>query len=187
MEFITLNAQAREVTTKGALNTLRAEDQIPAVIYGKGTEPVLLSVDSSDFRKVYGPGQRNNLLNVVVDGSEYSVVVYDLQKDVISQKVVHIDFKLIKEDEPVKVYVPVHLDGVPVGVRTQGGSMMQQTKVIRVACLPSEIPAAYTIDINEYEAGFSYYVKNLDLGSAKLVSSDRAVLFTVKKGRGGAK
>lgn len=187
MDLITLKAEARAISSKSELSKLRAEGSIPAVIYGNKAEPVLLSVLASDFRGVYGPGQRNNLLKIDVAGTEYSVVVYDIQKDVISQAVIHIDFKLIRADEEVKVYVPVHLDGIPVGVRTQGGSMMQQTKVIRVACLPSEIPAAYTIDINDYEAGFSYYVKNLDLGSAKLVSSDRAVLFTVKKGRGGAK
>lgn len=187
MELTTLNAQAREITSKSALNSLRAEGQIPAVIYGRGAEPVLLSVNTPDFRKVYGPGQRNTLLNVVVDGSEYSVVVYEVQKDVITQNVIHIDFKLVKEDEPVKVSVPVVLDGIPEGVRTQGGSLFQQTKVIRVACLPTQIPESYTIDINQYDAGFSFYLKNLDLGNAALVSSDRAVLFTVKKGRGAAK
>lgn len=187
MKLITLNANSREVTSQGDLNTLRASDSIPAVIYGKGAEPVLCSVKQTEFRDVYGPGRRNNLLNVVVGGSEYSVIVYDVQKDVITQQIVHLDFKLVREDETIKVYVPVHLEGVPVGVRTQGGAFMQQTKVIRISCLPAEIPANFSIDINEYEAGFSYYVRNIDLKGARLESSDRAVLFTIKSGRGVAK
>lgn len=183
MELKTLKAKPRTLTTKGDLNKIRRQGGIPAVIYGNGAEPVTLEVSAVDFRLAWGPGRRNDLLNVEVDGQQHAVIVYDVQKDAISNDVLHVDFKIIKADEKVKVNVPVRLVGTAVGVKTEGGQLFQLTKRVRLNCLPEQIPAFLEVDVTPYHAEHVYYVRDLDLNGQELASSPKAVLFYIQKGR----
>lgn len=183
MELTILKAKGRVVTTKGALNEIRRQGGVPAVVYGNGMEPVAIEISALDFRGVWGPGRRNELLNIEVDGKAFEVIVYDVQKDAISGQVLHVDFKIIKSDEKVKVFVPVRLVGTAVGVKSEGGQLFQLTKRVRLACLPSNIPSFLEVDVTPYHSEHVFYVRDIELNGHELVSSSKAVLFYIQKGR----
>ena len=108
MELTTLKATSRVLGANRDNKRLRKAGQIPAVYYGKGTETVNISVSEIDIRKVLAPGKRYTLLDLEIDGKAGNpAVIYNYQKDAISQKFVHIDFLKIDEATPVKVRVPV--------------------------------------------------------------------------------
>jgi len=101
--------------------------------------------------------------------------------------VTHIDFKVVTGQEPIKVQVALKLDGVPYGVKTEGGKLFQPTKVATIACDPNaEIPEYITLDISEFKSGHTFYVRDLDFGKATLASSEKAVLFSITA-KGGKK
>jgi large subunit ribosomal protein L25 len=188
MEFKTLKAKARTMGTKGQLKDLRKNGEIPAVFYAPGKESVHFSVAAVDLREVWGPGKRNTLLKIEIDnGTTLSAVVYETQKDVITGAITHMDFKEVAEGVTAKVRIPVKLVGTPVGVKTQGGKFFQPTRFIRVEAATNALPENIEIDISEAQAGNTVYVRDIDLNGAKLVSSDRAVLFTISKARGTAR
>ena len=106
---------------------LRKAGQIPAVYYGKGIEAQNLAVSEIDLRKVLAPGKRYTLLDLEIDGKAGNpALVYNVQKDALTQKIVHVDFIKIADDEFVKVRIPVKLSGLPIGVKTQGGVFAQE-------------------------------------------------------------
>ncbi len=186
MELISLNATKR-VNGEGsrANGRLRKAGQIPAVYYGKGLEPVSVSVKTEDVAKVLAPGKRYTLLDLVIDGKAGNpAIIYNYQKDAISQKIEHIDFLKIDEATPVKVVVPVTISGLPVGVKTEGGTLAHETHKLKLAVVPGKIPAGINIDVSEFHAGVTYYAENIDLGDAKLVSKPRTVIFAISKPRG---
>ena len=187
MNLTDLNVVKRETNSKSALKQLRKNGKIPAVFYGKGLESVSLAVSVSDFRKVHGRGLRNTPLNLKLeDGASLEAIVYKTDIDIITQDFTHIDFLKISADEEVKVRIPIRLNGVPFGVKTQGGKLFQDTKMVTVSCKPADIPEDIQVDVSDYKAGYTYYVRDLDFGNAKLASSDRAVLFSITK-KGGVK
>jgi large subunit ribosomal protein L25 len=185
MELKTLKVKPRGLATKGQLNKIRKNGGIPAVYYGKNQEPVHFEVAASDFRLAWGPGNRNSLLNLEVEGQtgEVAALVYDVQKDPISGAVQHIDFIHVSPGERVKVKVPVRLNGTPVGVKTEGGQLFQLTKRIVLSALPEHIPSHFDLDVSAYHSEHVHYVRDLDLGDYKLASSPKAVLFYIQKGR----
>ncbi|MBO5423710.1 MAG: 50S ribosomal protein L25 [Fibrobacteraceae bacterium] len=186
MELTTLKATSRVLgASSREMQRLRKTGMIPAVYYGKGIEPVSVAVSADDVRKVLVPGKRYALLDLEIDGKAGNpVIIYDYQKDAISQKITHIDFLKIEENSPVKVVVPVTLSGIPVGVKAEGGMLSQISRKLKLSVLPTKIPSVLTVDVSACHAGTTFYAENMELGDAKLVSKPRTVIFTISKARG---
>ena len=97
MELKPLKADKRELSTKSAVKNLRKEGNAPAVYYGNGVESMNLGINVREFNSIYGPGTRNTLIGLEVDGQSFPAIVYGVQKHAISKDVLHVDFKAIKE------------------------------------------------------------------------------------------
>ncbi len=185
MEFTSLKATSRVLGAGRETKRLRKTGQIPAVYYGKGQEPVHLSVSAIDVRKVLAPGKRYTLLDLEIDGkSGNPALIYVYQKDSISQEITHIDFLRIDEDTSVLVRIPVRLSGIPVGVKAEGGMLSQENYYIKLLSPVTKIPPFIEIDISDVHAGSTYYAENLTLESGvSLVSKKRTVIFAISKAR----
>lgn len=186
MELTKLVATSRVQGKSADSKRLRKAGQIPAVYYGKGQEAVNVSVSAIDVRKVLAPGKRYTLLDLVIDGKEgNAAVVYNYQKDPITQEIIHIDFLKIDETTKVKVRVPVKLNGLPVGVKTQGGTFAQQNRYIQLAAVPTKIPTLIEMDISSYPAPTTFYAKDLPLTEGvELACTPRVVIFNITAKRG---
>lgn len=181
MELTTLKATSRVLGANRENKRLRKAGQIPAVYYGKGTEALNISVSAIDVRKVLAPGKRYTLLDLEIDGKAGNpAVIYNYQKDAISQAIDHIDFLKIDEATPVKVRVPVKLSGLPVGVKTQGGVMAQETHYLMLSAKPTCIPTVLNLDISDFETNVTFYAKDFKLPEGvTLASVPRTVIFSI--------
>ena len=164
MELIELNANIRTTVGNGPARRLRQSGQLPAVLYGPGAEPVLLSVNISDFDQVLkksGVGQL--LLNLVIQDSETytrSAMVKELQTHPVSRNFLHVDFYEIAMDRKIKVKVPIVTTGMAKGVEL-GGVLQIIRREIEVLCLPFEVPESFEIDIADLDIGDSIHVKDI--------------------------
>ena len=181
MELTTLKATSRVLGANRENKRLRKAGQIPAVYYGKGTEALNISVSAIDVRKILAPGKRYTLLDLEIDGKAGNpAVIYNYQKDAISQAIEHIDFLKIDEATPVKVRVPVKLSGLPVGVKTQGGVMAQETHYLMLSAKPTCIPTVLNLDISDFETNVTFYAKDFKLPEGvTLASVPRTVIFSI--------
>ena len=184
MQLTTLNAQARTVGSSRDSKRSRKTGNIPAVYYGNGSEAVSISVSEKELEAVLAPGKRYTLLDLIIDGKGGNpAIVYQYQKNNISQKIIHIDFLKIEENTPIAIRIPVRLSGIPVGVKNQGGNLSQESRYLKLSAKPADIPASIELDISEMPNNITYYAEKLDLGKASLLSPKRTVIFTISKGR----
>jgi large subunit ribosomal protein L25 len=184
MELTTLKATSRVLGAARNNGRMRKAGNVPATYYGKGIDAKTLTIDELDLRAVLVPGKRYTLLDLVIDGKGGNpAVVYEYQKDNITQKITHIDFLKIDESTLVKVRIPVRLNGMPVGVKNEGGILSQECRYIKLAVKPAEIPASFDLDISEIGAGVTFYAKDLPLANAQLVSPPKTCIFTISKGK----
>ncbi len=164
MEQIELKANARKTTGNGPAGVLRREGRIPAVLYGPGTEPVLLSVKIGDFEEVLKKGNVSQvLLNLVIqNGKAYSksVIIKELQQHPVSQDFLHIDFYEIDMKRKIKVNIPVATTGKSQGVEL-GGVLQIVRHELEVLCLPGDIPEEIVIDVTDLDMGDSVHVKEI--------------------------
>ena len=170
MESMQLIADSREASNKGAARRLRKSGRIPAVLYGEG-EPKSLSVDAGDwltrFRNVTG----NTIVNLKHGENENQVLIKDIQDDILTGRVNHIDFFAVHAGVKLHTRVPVQLEGTPHGVR-EGGILEQKIEELDVVCLPKDLPSFFTVDISHLAVGESIHVREIDIPEEVEVRTD---------------
>jgi large subunit ribosomal protein L25 len=162
----TLQAKPREGSGKGSARRLRAQGLIPAVVYGRHLgAPAHIAVDPVAIKQAIAtPSHLNTLITLKLDGApqERQVLLKDVQLDPVSRQMVHADFLDVREDERVKVNVPLHLVGKPVGV-LEGGILSQSRRQLEVWALPSAIPEKIEVDVSHLKMAQALHINDVKL------------------------
>lgn len=160
MEQKTLVAEAREELKKGPAKRLRKRGKIPAIMYGhSGSSPI--TIDEHEFRTAFKRVSENTIIQLKVKKKTYDVLVKDFQEDILSGKIVHIDFFEIEKGKELRTNVPVQLFGTAEGAK-EGGILEHLMHEIEVVCLPQDIPEKIEIDIAPLEIGSSIHVSDIE-------------------------
>lgn len=164
-------AAERQEFGKGASRRLRRAGRTPAVLYGPKGEPVALSIETAPFVKelVKLQGQMAVINLDLVSGDSAGkryVIVKEIQKDPVSNALVHADFYEIHLDEPRTLSVNLNLLGTPKGVDLGGFLQVLKTSVL-IQGLPLDIPDVIEADISGLKLGG----KGLTCGDLKIPSN----------------
>jgi len=179
---ITIAAEARSSRGKNEARRLRVAGATPAVLYGSGGESVAIAVNPKDIKKILqSKTGHNTIFDVAVKNGETSpVMIIDWQNEPIRETLLHVDLKRIDLTKRIRVKVPVHTHGDPIGVKLQGGLHELITREIEIECLPDEIPEEYIVDVSELSIGQNIRASDIPVGDAvKLVSNPEAVISHV--------
>lgn len=169
MENLVLNAVTRTATGKGAAKKLRSEGKLPAVMYNSKGEAFPLTVDESDFTKVWKTATATTLVSLVVDGKEGKpVLIKATEYDIITDKNLHVDFHAVDQEKPLTVTMNILLRGNPVGVR-EGGALEKGIATVDIKCLPKDLPVRIVVDVNGLNLNEKICVKDINAGSGVTV------------------
>lgn len=178
---VTLTAKTREQTGSGAAGRLRRDGWIPAVIYGHGRDSQPLKVDDTEFRQLLMDiSVDNTLVDLDVEGDGVErVLIREVQTHPWRSQVLHVDFFQIREDEEIRVAIPIRYTGEAQGVRESGGILQTNRNELEVECLPEEIPEYFELDVSELEIGDSLHVADLNTGGVRPLEDLDATLCVV--------
>ena len=109
MQTIELGAERRDIATKGALRELRAKGRIPAAVYGGKKTPANIEIEGKKLLQVLRGHGMNVLVNLKVGAEGEVVLLKDLQRDVLSQDIIHVDFQRFSMTKKLVVTVPMHV------------------------------------------------------------------------------
>jgi large subunit ribosomal protein L25 len=160
-----MNIELRSKTGKGISRQLRSADMVPGVVYGKGMDPMAVSIKYRELQAaIAGEGGQNNLITLVGGGNldQSMAIVVDLQRDAIKGTFKHVDLHRINMNEKLRVTVPVVLKGTAIGVK-EGGLLDLAHHELHVECLPGNIPDHIEIDITELKVAHSIHVSEIQL------------------------
>ncbi len=144
---------------------LRRNDQIPAVVYGQGSEPMSVTLDRPKFRAALNAAGPNAVITLDVGGNDYLTIVKNMQRDPIANRVTHVDFMLIDIDQRLVVDVPISLIGDAALVRQEGAVVQQQMMTLTVEAPAGNIPQIFEVDISEMSIESPVRVSDLEMGS----------------------
>jgi large subunit ribosomal protein L25 len=174
MSEVTLAATPRP--TEGgsrAATRLRAQDLIPAVVYGRGSDARAVTVARRELRRVLtGDAGLNALITLDIEGDSLLTIVRDIQRDPVRNSVDHVDFILVSRDEAVTVEVPVILEGDAVEVHRADGVVEQQLFSLTVQAKPGSIPNELSVDVTTLHVGETVRVSDLALPSGVTTEVD---------------
>jgi large subunit ribosomal protein L25 len=172
MAEVKLTALMRADTGKGAARRARASGRVPAIVYGRGMEPVAISVDRREFvTALLTDAGMNVLLDIEYDGQTTLALTRELQRDPVRGTLLHADFVKIDRTQEVEVEVPVHIVGESPGVK-EGGVLENPLFQLHVRCLPANVPQSIDADISALEVGDSLRVSDLAAGRDFVILND---------------
>lgn len=169
---IELNGQPREILGS-RVKQLRNEGFVPAVLYGKGLEPISLQIQKKDFEKTLKLAGESTLVYLNVDGKSYPTIIHDVTRDPLKDSVLHADFYKVRLDEKIKTKIPVVFMGESPAVKSLGGIFVRNVNELEVEALPQNLPHEITIDISKMDKiGDQVLIRDLKLGSDVVVMAE---------------
>jgi large subunit ribosomal protein L25 len=183
MKLVTLNAMKREKTGKETAKKMRKAGYIPAILYGKGAQPLPFGVRYPEFEKVYRRHHGETVIyNLNFENGENlmkQAILKEIQRDPVTDMFIHLDFQVIEEDKPIELKVPLEFVGKPVGIM-KGGVLEIHLHDIVVECLPVHIPDKITVDLSKLDVGQSLHVRDIKVPETiKIVSSPGETVATL--------
>ncbi len=156
--MISLKATIRKELGKKT-KSIKAAGQIPAVVYGPGVKNFSVAVDEKEFKKVLKVAGESSLIELLVQGDSSDakalegeerkkpVLVNEIQKDPVSDKIIHIDFFQVSLKEETEVAVPLVFEGAAPAEKELGGTLNKNMLEIEVKALPQNLPHEIRVNI----------------------------------------
>lgn len=145
--MISLEAKIRKNFGKRT-KSIKNQGQIPAVVYGPGVKNFSLEVNEKEFKKVLKVAGESSLFELLVDGDKKPVLVHEIQKDPVSDKIIHVDFFQASLKEEVEVAVPLVFEGSAPAEKELGGTLNKNMLEIEVKALPQNLPHEIKVNID---------------------------------------
>lgn len=173
-----ITAESRTEFGKGAARRIRRSDKVPAVIYGHGNEPVHITLPGHDTMMALKRGGSNALLHIDLDQKSTLALTKQIQSDPIKGHLEHIDFVEVRKGEKVTVDIPIHV----VGDSKSDAMTVTETNAVSVEVEATHIPEFIEVSVEDAEAGFQVFAKDLDLpaGSTLLLDEDALIVNVVR-------
>jgi len=163
METTDLTVTTRVPKGKGGARQLRAKGLVPGILYGDGQDNVAIGIEPRGFVDILRSSRGSNtILNIEIDGVKQLGVIRDYQVHPVRRKLLHVDLFRVQPETVLKVNVPVNIQGRSVG-ESRGARLILATRELGVLCAVNDIPKGIDIDVTDYEEGFTFYSRDLEL------------------------
>ena len=171
-----LEAILRKTETKGQLNKLRDQGNVPAVVYGGKTENQKISLTKKQVKTLLEKENfSSDVMTLKIEGKDYNVLPREVSFDTVSDEPIHIDFLRIVEGSKIDLEIPVKFinDEKCPGLK-RGGVLNIVRRKVELTCPSENIPKELIVDLNDLDIGASIKISSVKLPeNIKPTISDR--------------
>ena len=152
MEQIELNVQPRTVIGK-QVKALRRAGDVPAVLYSRHGEPVILQANNRELLRVLTRAGGSRLVKLNIDGAQDApmALVREVQREPIKGAILHVDFFGVSMSEKITVVIPIRYDGISPAVTRNEGVLIHNLDSIEIECLPGDLIDSVSIDLTRLD------------------------------------
>ena len=182
MNSVSLSGSLRENVGKKDAKALRRAEMVPCVMYGAGQEQIHFATEAKNFKKILFTPECY-IIEFTINGKTYSTILQEAQYHPVTDNVMHADFLIVNENNPITVVLPIALEGTPAGVM-RGGKMKQGIKKIKVSGLIKDLPDYVRINISGLNINDAMKVKDLNIENVTPITPGYTVIAAVNAARG---
>jgi len=184
--MIVLEAYTRQPKGKREARRLKRAGEVLGVVYGPATTPVPIRIKRAVFEKIFSSLSETEPIQLIIKSENEEVVsqklvfLKSIQRDKITEVVVHVDFYEPMKGHKMRINVPIKVVGKPVGVE-KGGFLELVHEELPVETDPDKVPKEIEVDVSELDLGDSIHVRDLKLpeGVKCLLSEDEVVALVM--------
>lgn len=149
MEEVILKTLKREVFGKKVKN-LRNEGKVPAILYGRKTDPVPLSLDRKEFLRISKEAGEATLIDLEIDGKKGpKALMRQIQRHPVSDEIIHVDLYQVDMTQEIETEIPFEFIGNSLAVEELEGNLITNKDSVRVKCLPNKLVSEIKVDISK--------------------------------------
>lgn len=171
MESANLRAKLRDKSGTGPSHSLRRNNEVPGILYGREINNMLVEFSEMELNNVIRKHGEHAVVNVDINGSNVKTMIKEVQRDPINRSLVHVDMKYIKDDERVHTDVPVIIKGEEY-VRSRGGIVQKQLGLVSVETTPEKLPKYFVADVSKLNIGEKLTIADVEFGEDITITSD---------------
>lgn len=158
--YHTLTCEERKSKHVKNAHQLRKEGKIPAILFGKNFDPVSLQIPYKDFKKIHNG--HIQVMQLQYESGKHLCNVESIQKDPVTNQVLHISFHRIKKGEKTKVHLPFVVIGRDKRMN-DGGVVTTLVSEVEAHCDPANVPESIEIDVSALKVGEHILLKDIKL------------------------
>ena len=177
MKTLDLIGYNRKEVGKKSTKALRAEGNVPCVMYGAGEKNIHFYTPMILFRELIYTSEVC-FVNMDIEGTEYKCILKDAQFHPVSDMILHVDFLLLNDEKTVKMDIPVKFVGDSPGIK-MGGKLTAKLRKITVAGLPGDLPDTIEVSIEGLTLGQSVKVGSLTSENYEILSNPLITIGSV--------
>jgi len=171
---ITLRAESGRSTGSRASRRLRREGHVPAIVYGKNTDPLAIVVDHRELRAALTTeAGLNALISLEVGTDKILTLPRVVETHPFRREIRHVDFVTVALTDTVAAEIPVHFVGDAVGIEA-GGVLSTARTVVQIEALVTNIPSFVELDISALEIGDALRISDLPAIEGVIYTEDPA-------------
>ncbi|SDN33705.1 large subunit ribosomal protein L25 [Paenibacillus sp. yr247] len=171
---IQLNARVK--LSNSQINLLRKQGHVPAIVYGTDIGSIAVTVGEKEILSTLKRNPRAILNAAIPEKGNKPVLIQNIQRDPISNKIVHVDFYQLNMNVTMDSKVTIHFSGEPLGVK-EGGILQVELYEVEVRCMPDKLLSAFEVDISGLGIGDHLLVSDLAFHEGIEVLSDSSAML----------
>jgi large subunit ribosomal protein L25 len=158
----TLKAETRTALGSAEARRMRRAGTVPAVVYGRESDATSVAVNGRElYAALHTEAGLNAVITLDLDGTEITTLAREVQRHPLRGDITHLDFIRISLTETVAAEVGIDFEGVPLGVKDDGGIVETIRNTVNLEALPTAIPSSIALDISELTIGDVLRVSDL--------------------------
>ncbi|MCK5819477.1 MAG: 50S ribosomal protein L25/general stress protein Ctc [Psychromonas sp.] len=161
----TLVAKIRTDMRKSANRRLRLADLVPAIVYGAGKDPVSITLEQKELRKVEViEAFYSSILELDIDGTVEQVILKDIQRHAFKELIQHLDLLRVDVTTKLQMVVPIHfINANESRAVKEGGVVSHIANDVEISCMPSDLPSFIEVDLSAVEMGVAVHLSDITL------------------------
>lgn len=187
MEPVTLEISKRQELGSAASRRYREAGFVPSVVYADGERAIPALLNDRAFVRLAERIRGSRAIVLQSEDAQLNqkfVVVKEIQKDHLKNRVLHVDLHMLHEDRQVQIEVLVKPVGLAYGVKNEAGILTISSRTVGVKCLPHYIPELLEVDVSDLHLGQSVHARDLKLPeNVKLHSAQDLTILAVVSGK----
>lgn len=181
MEYVELTIQERKAVGSNNMRRLRATGSVPAVVYGAGREALVAQLDTHEFTMAARGKNHGQIFKFKSETAGLNgtlALVKEIHIEPKKERLLHVDFLAVNEDQQVHVKVPLVIFGEPSMVKEGRGTVNQQTYELEIKCVMRNIPSELRLDVSGLDVGDSLHASDVPLpeGAELYVNDDLVIV-----------
>lgn len=162
---INLNIKERKADGKRAARKLRHESMVPGVVYGSGTEPMAVSINTKALEQLcYSSSFFSHVIDVNLAGKAEKILPRSVDYHPVTDKPIHVDFQRVSRDSKIKVHISIEfVDEEKSPGMKKGGVLNIVVHQLECLCSANSIPEKFVLSLSGKEIGDSFLLENMDL------------------------